>query len=202
MRSTSARVSASSCRSAASSAPCAVGASGVRTRSLTVVCVISAIFLRRGIDGIVTPRSQRETVMDSTPSWSASCFWVRPAPRRATRRRAPTPPVSVLTARSYHRARAAAHERGRARGDDTAVQSLKGHLLVAGPTLVDPNFRRTVVLVGEHSEEGAMGVVLTRPSEATVVDALPELGVLVQGPAVVHVGGPVQPSAIVVLAEF
>lgn len=82
------------------------------------------------------------------------------------------------------------------------MQSLKGHLLVAGPTLVDPNFRRTVVLVGEHSEEGAMGVVLNRPSEATVVDALPELGVLVQGPAVVHVGGPVQPSAIVVLAEF
>jgi putative transcriptional regulator len=93
-------------------------------------------------------------------------------------------------------------ESGAARGDDTAVQSLKGNLLVAGPGLVDPNFRRTVVLVGEHSEEGAMGVVLNRPSEATVVEAVPELGVLVQPPDVVHVGGPVQPSAIVVLAEF
>ena len=40
------------------------------------------------------------------------------------------------------------------------VQSLKGHLLIAGPSLVDTNFRRTVVLVGEHSEEGAMGVDL------------------------------------------
>ena len=82
------------------------------------------------------------------------------------------------------------------------MQSLKGQLLVAGPGLVDPNFRRTVVLVGEHGDEGAMGVVLNRPSEATVAEALPELGVLVDGPEVVHVGGPVQPSAIVVLAEF
>jgi putative transcriptional regulator len=82
------------------------------------------------------------------------------------------------------------------------VQSLKGHLLVAGPALVDPNFRRTVVLVGEHSEEGAMGVVLNRPSPATVVEAVPELESLVGGSDVVHVGGPVQPSAIVVLAEF
>jgi putative transcriptional regulator len=82
------------------------------------------------------------------------------------------------------------------------VQSLKGHLLLAGPGLVDPNFRRSVVLVGEHSEEGAMGVVLNRPSEASVTEAVPELGALVDGSSVVHVGGPVQPSAIVVLAEF
>jgi len=83
-----------------------------------------------------------------------------------------------------------------------SVQSLKGHLLVAGPGLLDPNFRRTVVLVGEHGDEGAMGVVLNRPSAATVSEALPELGSLVEGSDVVHVGGPVQPSAIVVLADF
>ena len=83
-----------------------------------------------------------------------------------------------------------------------SVQSLKGHLLVAGPGLVDPNFRRTVVLVGEHSDEGAMGVVLNRPSSATVTEAVPELEALVDGADVVHVGGPVQPSAIVVLADF
>lgn len=82
------------------------------------------------------------------------------------------------------------------------MQSLKGHLLVAGPGLVDPNFRRTVVLVGEHSDEGAMGVVLNRPSSATVTQAVPELEALVDGSDVVHVGGPVQPSAIVVLADF
>jgi putative transcriptional regulator len=82
------------------------------------------------------------------------------------------------------------------------VQSLKGQLLVAVPALLDPNFRRTVVLVGEHNEEGALGLVLNRPSEATVEEAVPELTVLVAGEEQVHVGGPVQPSAIVVVAEF
>ena len=43
-------------------------------------------------------------------------------------------------------------------------ESLAGQLLLASPTLRDPNFARTVVLIGVHSEEGAMGVVLNRPS--------------------------------------
>jgi putative transcriptional regulator len=82
------------------------------------------------------------------------------------------------------------------------VQSLKGQLLIAGPSLIDPNFRRTVVLVGEHSEEGALGLVLNRASEATVDEAVPELAVIVDSVSAVHFGGPVQPSAIVVLADF
>ena len=82
------------------------------------------------------------------------------------------------------------------------VSSLKGQLLVAGPALVDPNFRRSVVLVGDHGEEGALGVILNRASDSTVDEAVPELAALVDGAAPVHVGGPVQPSAIVVLAEF
>jgi putative transcriptional regulator len=82
------------------------------------------------------------------------------------------------------------------------VQSLKGHLLVAGPCLHDPNFRRAVVLVGEHGEEGALGVILNRTTGATVDDAVPELTALVDGADPIHVGGPVQPSAIVILAEF
>jgi putative transcriptional regulator len=82
------------------------------------------------------------------------------------------------------------------------VQSLRGHILIAGPSLVDPNFRRSVVLVGEHSDEGAMGVILNRPSEASIGQAVPELTALATGSDIVHVGGPVQPSAIVVLAEF
>jgi putative transcriptional regulator len=82
------------------------------------------------------------------------------------------------------------------------VESLRGHLLIAGPGLVDPNFWRTVVLVGEHTEEGALGVVLNRSSETSVEQALPELALLADGMGVVHVGGPVQPSAVVVLADF
>jgi putative transcriptional regulator len=82
------------------------------------------------------------------------------------------------------------------------VSSLRGQLLIAGPGLVDPNFWRTVVLVGEHSEEGALGVVLNRPSETSVEEAVPELAKLADGMGTVHVGGPVQSSAIVVLADF
>lgn len=82
------------------------------------------------------------------------------------------------------------------------MQSLRGHLLVAGPDLLDPNFRRTVVLIGEHGEEGAMGIVLNRPSPVTVSDAVPPLAELVDEREVVHVGGPVQPQAIVVLGDF
>ncbi len=82
------------------------------------------------------------------------------------------------------------------------VDSLKGQLLVAGPGLLDPNFWRTVVLVGEHSEEGALGVVLNRASETSVLDAVPELAELAEDMGAVHVGGPVQPSAIVVVADF
>ena len=82
------------------------------------------------------------------------------------------------------------------------MESLRGQLLIAGPGLVDPNFWRTVVLVGEHSAEGALGIVLNRTSETAVAEAVPELAALVDGLGDVHVGGPVQPSAVVVLADY
>lgn len=82
------------------------------------------------------------------------------------------------------------------------MESLRGHLLIAGPGLIDPNFWRTVVLVGEHSDEGALGLVLNRASETSVNEALPEFALLAEGMGAVHVGGPVQPSAVVVLADF
>ena len=82
------------------------------------------------------------------------------------------------------------------------MDSLRGQLLIATPVLEDPNFRRTVVLVAEHGAEGAMGIVLNRPSEAPVSDAAPELEAFVDDGAAVHEGGPVQPTAVVVLAEF
>ncbi len=81
-------------------------------------------------------------------------------------------------------------------------QSLQGRLLVASPALVDPNFRRSVVLVVAHDDEGAVGLVLNRESETAVVDAVPELAELVEPDALVSVGGPVQPEAVVVLAEW
>jgi len=82
------------------------------------------------------------------------------------------------------------------------VDSLKAHLLIAGPTLLDPNFARTVVLVAEHGTDGAMGVVLNRPTETRVADAVPPLEDLVPHGEPVYVGGPVQESGVVALAEF
>src|SRR3954449_9031969 len=82
------------------------------------------------------------------------------------------------------------------------MDSLRGKLLVASPSLLDPNFRRTVVLIAEHSDEGAMGVVLNRESELEVDDAAPSLAELVEPGARVLEGGPVQPAAVVVMADF
>src|SRR5438132_980288 len=77
-----------------------------------------------------------------------------------------------------------------------------GQLLIAGPRLLDPNFWRTVVLVVQHDDEGAFGLVLNRPSDTTIGDAVSALGELVDEQEPLHVGGPVQPSSVVVLAEF
>lgn len=82
------------------------------------------------------------------------------------------------------------------------MPSLRGQLLIAGPALTDPNFERTVVLVGEHGDEGAMGVVLNRPAPVTVAEAVPLLAELAGEDEQVFVGGPVQQQAIVVLADF
>jgi putative transcriptional regulator len=72
---------------------------------------------------------------------------------------------------------------------------LRGRLLVATPMLEDPNFRRAVVLILEHNEEGAIGVVLNRPSQAPLAEALPAWQLAVSDPRVVFVGGPVQRTA-------
>jgi putative transcriptional regulator len=81
-------------------------------------------------------------------------------------------------------------------------ESLVGQLLLASPALHDPNFERTVVLIGVHSSEGAMGVVLNRPSGVTIGEAAPQLEETIDESERVFVGGPVQPSSIVFLAEF
>ena len=82
------------------------------------------------------------------------------------------------------------------------MRSLRGHLLISGASLWDPNFRRTVVLIGHHDDEGAVGVVLNRPLDATVEEAAPPLSPLVLPGETLFSGGPVQPEAAVVLADF
>lgn len=73
---------------------------------------------------------------------------------------------------------------------------------MAGPALLDPNFWRTVVLVVEHTEEGALGLVLNRPSETSVGEAVPQLSEMLDPGDRLFIGGPVQPSAVIVLAQF
>jgi putative transcriptional regulator len=78
--------------------------------------------------------------------------------------------------------------------------SLTGRLLIAAPQLVD-YFRRTVVLVLSHSDEGALGVVLNRPTGTAVAEAVPALADLAGEDALVHSGGPVDPSSVLALGD-
>jgi putative transcriptional regulator len=91
---------------------------------------------------------------------------------------------------------------GRTTGYKTRIDSLRGQLLIAGATLPDPNFARTVVLICQHSEEGALGLILNRRGELVIGDVAPELAELVGEDAVIDAGGPVQPDALLVLGEF
>ncbi|GAC1317564.1 MAG: YqgE/AlgH family protein [Thermoleophilaceae bacterium] len=82
------------------------------------------------------------------------------------------------------------------------MPSLRGKLLVASPALTDPNFNRAVVLVAEHTDDGALGLVLNRPSTGTVREIVPALEELVDDEALLYIGGPVQREGVMLLAEF
>src|SRR3954451_7665431 len=93
------------------------------------------------------------------------------------------------------------HDGSNTRHNQCMEKSLRGHLLIAAPSLFD-YFRRTVVLVIENTEEGAMGVGLNRPSETTVGEAVSTLAELTDDHELVRLGGPVSPESVVALGEF
>ena len=76
-----------------------------------------------------------------------------------------------------------------------------GRLLVAMPVLDDPEFTRSVVLLIDHDEDGALGVVLNRASEVPVSEATDVLIDLVPAPGVLFGGGPVEPDALVAIGR-
>ncbi|MGD8361921.1 MAG: YqgE/AlgH family protein [Gemmatimonadota bacterium] len=82
------------------------------------------------------------------------------------------------------------------------MKSLRGQLLISSGGLYDPNFRHTVVLIGEHNADGALGVVLNRALNVTVEQAVPPLSDLVPPGAPLFQGGPVRPESPVLLAEL
>ena len=69
--------------------------------------------------------------------------------------------------------------------------SYAGSLLIATPALGDPTFQRAVVLLLDHDDDGALGVVINRPSEVDVATILPNWRAYATGPGVVFQGGPV-----------
>ncbi len=75
----------------------------------------------------------------------------------------------------------------------------KGVLLVAHPSLMDPNFRQAVVLVCEHGAEGTLGVIINRPTAVPLSEALPNVSILKGTSYVLFAGGPVQPDGILML---
>jgi putative transcriptional regulator len=83
----------------------------------------------------------------------------------------------------------------------TAGLPTGGRLLLAGPGLEDPNFRRTVVFMIEHTDDGALGVVLNRPSEIELSEAIPQWADLAAQPSSVFVGGPVEQGAVLGLGH-
>lgn len=87
-------------------------------------------------------------------------------------------------------------------GRDYGVEALgKGCVLVAAPTLLDPNFHRTVVLLLDYDDGGALGVVLNRPTGTGVDEPVPEWEPLAVEPGVVFVGGPVLQGAAIAIGR-
>ena len=76
----------------------------------------------------------------------------------------------------------------------------KGRLLLATPPLTDPNFDRTVVYVLEHHEDGAIGLVLNRPTDEALAEPLDRWIDLQSAPSSVFIGGPVDTNAMIAMA--
>src|SRR5216683_6497274 len=82
--------------------------------------------------------------------------------------------------------------------DPPKITSLTGQLLIAAPTMGDPRFAHTVILMVRHDRNGALGIVINRPIGerplASVLQALGEKGTAVAGQVRIFAGGPVQPE--------
>jgi putative transcriptional regulator len=83
----------------------------------------------------------------------------------------------------------------------TTPDRTAGKLLIAEPLLADPNFDRSVVLMIEHTDEGALGVVLNRPTDLAVSTVLSDWSDLAADPAVLYMGGPVQQNGVLALGR-
>ena len=76
---------------------------------------------------------------------------------------------------------------------------LKGKVLIASPSLRDPNFQRTVILLCDHHREGALGLVYNRPSPLTLAEAMPVQAEAALSGQRLYLGGPVEPGSLFVV---
>lgn len=81
------------------------------------------------------------------------------------------------------------------------MASTAGRLLVASPLIGDPNFERSVVLMLEHDANGALGLVLDRPSDTPVAEILPQWAPSATRPDHFFIGGPVAPETVIALGR-
>ena len=83
--------------------------------------------------------------------------------------------------------------------------SLANHFLIAMPGMADPSFARTVTYHCQHNEEGALGIIINRPSELTLQDIMSQMNIEFHddslGRMPVYFGGPVQPERGFILHE-
>jgi putative transcriptional regulator len=79
--------------------------------------------------------------------------------------------------------------------------NVAGHFLVATPVIATPPFARSVILMLEHDESGAVGLILNAETAIPVSDHLPEIAHLTSEPSTVFVGGPVASDTAVLLGR-
>lgn len=81
------------------------------------------------------------------------------------------------------------------------MDGIAGKLLVASPTLQSPAFFRTVIAMLDHNSDGALGVIINRPGDASLLEVLPPVADIASTPAVLFSGGPVEPNVAIALGE-
>ncbi|GHJ57762.1 UPF0301 protein [Nocardioides sp. OK12] len=83
-----------------------------------------------------------------------------------------------------------------------AREARAGMLLVASPALLDPNFADTVILLLDADDDGALGVVLNRPTPVPVAEVLADWSPVVAEPEVLFQGGPVSTEGALAVAHL
>ena len=95
----------------------------------------------------------------------------------------------------------AAPRGGHAPGSHAVGQLAKGKFLVASRSLQDPNFAEAVILLVDYDRQGALGVIVNRPSDVALIEALPEVSELRRRKDVVYLGGPVARDRMLLLVR-